>query len=101
MIDVFPPNQQSQVQAATISVSVSNIITNVVTAGLRQRHVAAFEIGLSNPSIRTLIREGRTHEISTYCGFTLRRDYKSLDDALAYLVRSRQVTRKAAMAKNQ
>jgi twitching motility protein PilT len=61
--------------------------------------IAAFEIVLSNPSIRTLIREGRTHEIYTYMRIHSEVGLQSLDDALAYLVLSRQVTRKAALKK--
>jgi twitching motility protein PilT len=59
--------------------------------------VAAFEIVLSNPSIRNIIREGRTYEIPTYMRIHQNAGAQSLDDTLALLVQSHTVTREAAM----
>jgi twitching motility protein PilT len=99
MIDVFPPNQQSQVRLQLSQCLLAILSQTLLPRASGKGMVAAFEIGLSNPSIRTLIREGRTHEISTYMRIHSEAGLQSLDDALAYLVRSRQVTRKAAMQK--
>jgi twitching motility protein PilT len=99
MIDVFPPNQQSQIRLQLSQSLLAILSQTLLPRASGKGMVAAFEVVLSNPSIRTLIREGRTHEISTYMRIHSEAGLQSLDDALAYLVRSRQVTRKAAMQK--
>jgi len=98
MIDVFPPNQHLK-SGYNITGSARNIITNSFTPRCGKGMIAAFEIVLSNPSIRTLIREGRTYEIPTYMRIHSEAGAQSLDDALANLVQSCQVTREVAMQK--
>ena len=99
MIDVFPPNQQSQIRLQISQSLLAILSQTLLPRASGKGMIAAFEIVLSNPSIRTLIREGRTYEISTYMRIHSEAGSQSLDDALAYLVLSRQVTREAAMQK--
>jgi twitching motility protein PilT len=66
MIDVFPPNQQSQVRLQLSQSLLAILSQTLLPRASGKGMIAAFEIVLSNPSNRTLIREGRTHEISTY-----------------------------------
>ena len=99
MIDVFPPDQQSQVRLQLSQSLLAILSQTLLPRASGKGMIAAFEIVLTNPSVRTLIREGRTHEISTYMRIHSEAGLQSLDDALAYMVRSRQVTRKAAMQK--
>jgi twitching motility protein PilT len=99
MIDVFPPNQQSQIRLQLSQSLLAILSQTLLPRASGKGMIAAFEIVLSNPSIRTLIREGRTHEIYTYMRIHSEVGLQSLDDALAYLVLSRQVTRKAALKK--
>jgi twitching motility protein PilT len=61
--------------------------------------IAAFEIVKSNPSIRNLIREGRTYEIPTYMRIHSDSGVQSLDDALVFMVHTRKITKEAAMKK--
>ena len=99
MIDVFPPNQQSQIRLQISQSLIAKLSQTLLPRASGKGMIAAFETVLSNPSIRTLIREGRTYEIPTYIRIHAEAGTQSLDDALASLVRSRQVTREAAMQK--
>ncbi len=97
MIDVFPPNQQSQIRLQISQALLAILSQTLLPRATGKGMVAAFEIVLSNPSIRNLIREGRTYEIPTYMRIHQEAGTQSLDDTLALLVQSRTVTREAAM----
>ena len=63
LIDVFPPDQQSQIRA-----QISESLKMVVTQKLFKKkdgsgRVAAFEIMVCNPAVRNLIREAKIHQI--------------------------------------
>jgi len=63
VIDVFPPEQQNQIRMQ-LSVTMQAVISQTLLA--RQDttgRVAAFEVMVATPAIRTLIREGKTHQI--------------------------------------
>jgi twitching motility protein PilT len=99
MIDVFPPNQQAQIRLQLSQELIAILSQTLLPRASGKGRVAAFEIVLSNPSIRNLIREGRTYEIPSYMKIHREAGVQSLDDALAYLVQSRQVTRDSALKK--
>ena len=65
LIDVFPPNQQSQIRA-----QISESLKMVVTQKLFKKkdgsgRVAAFEIMVCNQAIKTLIREAKIHQMQS------------------------------------
>ena len=97
MIDVFPPDQQSQIRLQISQALLAILSQTLLPRASGKGMVAAFEIVLSNPSIRNLIREGRTYEIPTYMRIHQNAGAQSLDDTLALLVQSHTVTREAAM----
>jgi twitching motility protein PilT len=97
IIDVFPPNQQAQIRLQ-LSQEILAILSQTLLPRVSGKgRIAAFEIMLANPSIRALIRESRTFEIPTYMKIHSESGVQTLDDALAFLVRTRKVTRDAAM----
>ena len=99
MIDVFPPNQQSQIRLQLSQELLAILSQTLLPRATGKGMIAAFEIVLSNPSIRNLIREGRTYEIPTYMRLHSEAGVQSLDDALALMVQTRKITREAAMRK--
>jgi len=99
MIDVFPPSQQSQIRLQLSQEILAILSQTLLPRASGKGRIAALEIVLSNPSIRTLIREGRTYEIPTYMRIHPEAGVQSLDDALAHMVQARKVTREAAMKK--
>ena len=65
MIDVFPPGQQEQIR-----VQLSNNLVAIISQQLMRRangdgRVPANEIMLASPAIRNLIREAKTHQITS------------------------------------
>jgi twitching motility protein PilT len=65
MIDVFPPGQQEQIR-----VQLSNNLVAIVSQQLLARaggtgRVPAIEIMMASPAIRNLIREAKTHQITS------------------------------------
>lgn len=65
MIDVFPPGQQEQVR-----IQLSNNLVAIISQQLLPRagapgRVPANEIMIATPAIRNLIREAKTHQISS------------------------------------
>jgi twitching motility protein PilT len=100
MIDVFPPNQQAQIRLQLSQELVAVLSQTLLPRANGKGMIAAFEIMISNPSIRNLIREGRTYEIPTYIKLQTDSVVQSLDDALAKMIQSKKITREAAMAKS-
>jgi twitching motility protein PilT len=97
IIDVFPPNQQAQIRLQLSQEILAILSQTLLPRASGKGRIAAFEIMLANPSIRALIRESRTFEIPTYMRIHPESGVQSLDDALAYMVRTRKVTRDSAM----
>lgn len=63
MVDVFPPDQQSQIRTQ-LSVTLQGIVSQTLLPtkdGVGR--VAAFEVLVATPAIRTLIRDGKTHQL--------------------------------------
>jgi twitching motility protein PilT len=100
MIDVFPPGQQSQIRLQLSQEMLAILSQTLVPRASGKGMIAAFEIVLANPSIRNLIREGRTYEIPTYMRLHAESGAQSLDDALAKLIKAHKVTREAALNKS-
>jgi len=97
IIDVFPPMQQPQIRLQLSQEILAILSQTLLPRASGKGMIAAFEVVLANPSIRTIIREGRTYEIPTYIRIHQDPSAQSLDDALAFLIRTKKVTREAAM----
>ena len=98
-IDVFPPDQQQQVRMQ-LSVTLLSIVSQTLlpTADGKGR-VAAFEILVATPAIRSLIREGKTHQLPTELQSGGELGMQSLDAHLIELVRTGSVTTDGAIVK--
>jgi pilus retraction protein PilT len=62
IIDVFPPNQQEQIRFQ-LSMVLSAVISQQLVPGTNGKMIPVFEIMFVNQAIRTLIRDGKTHQI--------------------------------------
>ncbi len=64
IVDVFEPEQQAQIRTQ-LSVTIQAVVSQTLLP-LKEPakgRVAAFEVMVANPAIRTLIREGKTHQL--------------------------------------
>ena len=86
VIDVFPPHQQQQVRMQ-LSVNLVGVLSQaLIKTRDKQGRVAAFEIMEAVPSIRNLIREGKTHQIGSLIQTGQKRGMMTLDQFLVELV---------------
>ena len=87
IIDVFPGEQQGQVRIqlanSLVGVSTQQLVP---TADGRSRAVAC-EVMLANTAIRSLIRDGKVHQIHNAMASGKRQGMQTMDDSLADLVR--------------
>ncbi len=82
MIDVFPPHQQQQIR-----VQLSGVIEGVVTQQLLPKcdgsgRVAAYEVLIATPAIRSLIREGKNFQIPSMLQTGKKDGMQTMDDAI-------------------
>jgi twitching motility protein PilT len=97
VIDVFPPAQQEQIR-----IQLADVLECVVTKALLPKigggRVAAYEILVATPAVRSLIRQNKSFQIPSAMQTGKRQGMQTLDDALADLVRSGQVTMENALS---
>lgn len=100
IVDVFEPDQQAQIRTQ-LSVTLQAVISQTLlpTKDGKSR-VAAFEVMVVTSSIRTLIREGKTHQV--YMDIQTGHDLgmQTLDGHLLDLVKSEQVSYEHCLAKS-
>ena len=58
---MFPPHQQQQIRVQLANVLEAVISQQLIPTADGSGRVAAFEVLHSNPAVRNLIREGKTH----------------------------------------
>ncbi len=97
IIDVFPSEQQEQVR-----IQLADVLECVVAKALLPRvgggRVAAYEILVATPAVRSLIRQNKSFQITSAMQTGKRQGMQLLDDALADLVRTGRVTMENALA---
>ena len=97
IIDVFPPEQQEQIRiqlADVLECAIAKALLPKIGGG----RVAAYEILVATPAVRSLIRQNKSFQIPSAMQTGKRQGMQLLDDALADLVRTGQVTLDNAMA---
>lgn len=97
IIDVFPPNQQQQVRT-----QLSLVIQGIISQQLLPRidvsgRAVATEIMVANSAIRSLIREGKTHQIRTSIQTGGKYGMHTLDSSLRDLYQRRMVSFQEAL----
>ena len=99
IVDVFPSEQQQQVR-----VQVANIIEGVLSQTLLptvdgRGRVAAVEVMTASPAIRSLIRDGKSHQLPGVIETSQRLGMQTLDQALVALCRQGRVTVEEALTR--
>lgn len=91
VIDVFPPHQQQQIR-----IQLANVLEGVISQQLipvigGRGRVAAFEVMLVNHAIRNLIREGKSHQITSFIQTNKKLGMSTMDDAIIQLYREAKI----------
>ena len=96
IVDSFPEYQQVQARAQ-VSAALQGIVTQqLVPTADGQRRVCAAEVLVVTAPVRTLLREGKTHQLQSVMQSGARFGMQTLDQSLAELVRQGTVTLAAA-----
>jgi len=99
IVDVFPPGQQEQIR-----VQLSNNLEAILTQQLMPRagnpgRICAMEILIASPAIRNLIREGKSHQITSMIQTSGNMGMVTMDQCLRDLYTRGMITLDDAMAR--
>ncbi len=99
IVDVFPPEQQSQVRTP-LSVTLQAVISQTLLP-LKDNtgRVAAYEVMVATPAIRTLVREGKTHQLYMDIQTGGELGMQTLDGSLLNLLKQGKIDYEHALAK--
>jgi twitching motility protein PilT len=92
VIDVFPPHQQQQVRTQLAGAIQGVVCQTLCKKADGRGRVVATEVMIATPGIRNLIREGKTHQIYSAMQAGAQHGMHTLDQHLAELVRTGQIT---------
>ena len=99
VIDVFPPHQQQQVRMQ-LSGTLEGVLSQTLLRSTDGKtRVMAMEIMLGVPAISNLIREGKTHQMSTIIQAGANVGMQTLDQHLKNLCQAGKVTFEEAISK--
>ncbi len=91
MIDVFPAEQQPQIRSQLSNILMAVCSQRLVPA-IGGGRVCAAEIMVANSAVRSIIREGKTHQLDTTIQTGASEGMQTMDRTLAKLVQSGVVT---------
>lgn len=96
VIDVFPANQQQQIRVQ-LSMVLNAIVSQQLLPAKEGGLVPAFEILEANSAIRTMIRDGKVHQIDSVIYASARDGMKSMDSSILELYKAGRITAATAM----
>jgi twitching motility protein PilT len=97
IIDIFPPNQQSQVRTQ-LSLVLEGIVCQALLPKISGGRVASLEIMVPTPGIRNLIREDKIHQIySAMQTGQEKMGMQTMNQSLATLYQRKQITLETAL----
>lgn len=99
IIDVFPPYQQQQVRIQLAGTLVAIIAQQLVPRADGGGRVAAVEVMVATPAIRSLIREGKTHQIRSMIQTGAKFGMQTMDSALRALQERGIISGEEALAR--
>jgi twitching motility protein PilT len=101
MIDVFPPHQQQQIRVQLAAVLQGIMSQQLFPRSDHQGRVAAIEVMLATPAVRSLIREGKTHQLPTVIQTNAKLGMQTMDKAIMDLVQKGLIFYEVAQEKLQ
>lgn len=95
VVDMFPPSQQAQARAQ-LAMVCDTVLFQELLPGASGGRVPAFEILKFTPAVRSLVREGRAHQLDAAMADGARGGMVRMRDAVAGLVSRGMVSREDA-----
>ncbi len=87
MIDVFPAHQQPQVRSQLANILMAICSQRLVPA-INGGRVVAAEIMVANPAVRSLIRDGKSHQLDTVIQTGAAQGMQTMDRTLVKMVQA-------------
>lgn len=97
IIDVFPPHQQQQIRVQLANVLEAVISQQLIPTADGKGRVAAFEVLHTNPAVRNLIREGKTHQLASVMQTNKKAGMMTMDDSIYTLYSEYKIDRENAI----
>jgi twitching motility protein PilT len=97
IIDVFPPHQQQQIRVQLASALQGVVCQQLLPKNGSLGRAVAVEVLVATPGVRNLVREGKTHQIYSAMQAGAQHGMLTMDQSLAYLVRSGKVAMGTAL----
>lgn len=98
IIDVFPTHQQQQIRVQLGSVLEAVVSQQLLPTADGKGRVAAFEVMHANAAIRNLIREAKTHQITSIMQTSRKLGMRTMDDSLYDLYMNRKISAEKAIS---
>jgi len=96
IVDVFPAHQQQQIRTQ-LSATLRGVVTQQLVALAGGGRTVAAEVLIVTNAIKTLIREGKTHQITSTMQSGGKQGMQTMDSCLAQLVRDGRITMDSAL----
>jgi twitching motility protein PilT len=97
IIDVFPPHQQQQIRVQLANVLEAVVSQQLIPADDGSGRVAAFEVMHSNHAVRNLIREGKSHQLTSVMQTNRKMGMITMDEAIIQLFYAGRISREMAV----
>lgn len=97
IIDVFPPHQQQQIRVQLANVLEAVISQQLLPTSDGKSRVAAFEVMHANHAVRNLIREGKSHQLTSVMQTNRKLGMITMDEAISKLYFSGRIDRDIAV----
>ena len=96
IIDAFPCEQQAQVRVQ-LSMVLRTVVSQQLVQDQRGGQIPVFEIMHTNSAVRSLIREGRTHQLLPTMAASVGEGMITMDQSLLELYRDGRISRETAL----
>ena len=93
MIDVFPSHQQAQIRSQVASALLAVVSQRLLPRADEPGRIAAFEVLVATPAIRTLIRDGKMHQALSMLETSRKDGMVTMDRALTDLYAAGKISK--------
>ena len=96
IVDVFPSHQQQQIRTQ-LAGTLRGVVTQQLVPLIGKGRTVAAEVLVVTNAVRTLIREGKSHQIASTMQSGAKQGMQTMDHCLAQLVRDGHITIETAV----
>lgn len=96
ILDVFPPGQQQQIRVQ-LAMVLSAVVSQQLLPCKDGKLAPAFEILKANNAIKTMIRDGKVHQIDSVIYSSASENMKAMDSSILELYKSGKIDKNTAL----